>query len=55
MIWVWSAIEFYFTFNWNGYFALRNNIITIYNMGIIRTDFSIHMLLKESIRLKYIS
>jgi len=47
LIWVSSAINFYFAFNWNGYFTIRANIVAIYNMGIIRMDFSFHMLLKD--------
>jgi hypothetical protein len=47
MIWVLSAIDFYFAFNQNGYFTIRDNIIAIYDMGIIRMDFSFCMLLKD--------
>jgi len=46
MIWVWSAIDFYFAFNWDDYFTIRDNIIALYDMGIIRMDVSIYTLLK---------
>jgi len=38
--WVLSAIDFYYAFNQNGYFTIRDNIIAIYDMGTIRMHFS---------------
>ena len=43
MIWVLSAIDFYFALNRNGYFTIRDNIIAIYDMGTIRMHFWIHI------------
>ena len=41
--------DFYFAFNQNGYFVIRDHITIIYDMGIIRMHFSIQIQIYQSL------